>query len=167
MNAHPHMKILPELAELLSGEHAMVMMESNKTMIALYRTFRLRFLHAEHIHGHYRHEPDYICKSWIMLDEHGLSTILDQVMLPTEITSSEQLQFVHFPKSSMTAWGFDGCTHDQRTQSVFWQKKANIGVICDKPNKFLMWYNPLLESSFMVKEVGVSLSRLEANHERV
>ncbi len=27
-----------------------------------------------------------------------------------------------------------------------------------------MWFNPLLESSFMVTEVGVSLSRLQANH---
>ncbi len=73
------MKILPELAKLLLGEHAMVMMESNKTMIALYWTFGLQFLHAEHIHGHYGHVPDYICKSWITLDEHGLSTFLDQV----------------------------------------------------------------------------------------
>ncbi len=71
---------------------------------------------------------------------------------------------MHFPKSSVTAWGFDGRTHDQRTQSVFWQKKANVGAVHDKPNKFSTWYNPLLESSFMVKEVGVSLSRLEANH---
>ncbi len=105
--------------------------------------------HAEHIHGHYGHAPDYIRKSRIMLDEHGLSTFLDQVMLPMELTSSEQLQFVHFPKSSVTAWGFDGCTHDQRTQSVFWQKKANMQAKCDKLNKFSTWYNLLLESSFM------------------
>ncbi len=27
-----------------------------------------------------------------------------------------------------------------------------------------MWYNPLIEASFVVKQVGVLLSRLEANH---
>ncbi len=130
------MKILPELAELLSGDYAMVVMESNKKMIVFYRTFRLQFLHAEHIHGRYGHKPGYLCKSWITLDKHGLSTFLDQVMLPTELTSSQQLQFVHFPKSSVTAWGFDGCIHDQRTQSVFWQKKANVGAKRNKLNRF-------------------------------
>ncbi len=85
-------------------------------------------------------------------------------MLPTELTSSQQLQFMHFPKSSMTAWGFDGCTHDQRTQSVFWQKKANVLEVRNKLNRYSMWYNPLIEASFVVKQVGVSLSWLEANH---
>ncbi len=49
-------------------------------------------------------------------------------------------------------------------QSVFWQKKPNVLAACDKPNKYSMWYNLLLEASFLVKQVGVSLSRLEANH---
>ncbi len=164
MDGHLHMKIPTELAELLSGDHVTVVMQSNKMMIALYRTFGLQFLHDEHIYGHYGHEPGYICKSWITLDEHGLSTFMDQAMLPTELTSSQQLQFAHFPKSSLTAWGFDGRTHDQRTQSMFWQKKAHAMATRDKLNRFSMWYNPLLEASFVVKEVGVSLSRLEANH---
>ncbi len=164
MDGHPHMKIPNELAELLSGEYTTVVMESNKTMIALYQTFGLQFLHAEHIHGRYRHEPDYICKSWVMLDEHSLAVFLDQVMLPAELMSSEQLQFAHFLKSSVTAWGFDGCTHDQRTQSVFWQKKANVGAKHNKPNRFSTWFNPVIEPSFMVTEMGVSLSRLQANH---
>ncbi len=114
------MRIPEELAELMLGEYMTVVMESTKTMIELYRTFGLQFLHAEHIHGHYGHEPGYMCKSWVTLDEHGLSTFMDQVMLPMELTSSQQLQFAHFPKSSVTAWGFDGHTHDQRMQSVFW-----------------------------------------------
>ncbi len=95
-----------------------------------------------------------------MLDKHGLATFLDQAMLPAELMSLEQLQFVHFPKSSVTAWGFDGRTHDQRTQSVFWQKKVNVGVKHNKPNRFSTWFNPILESSFMVTKMGVSLSRL-------
>ncbi len=164
MSSHPHMRIPDELAELLSGEYMTVVMESNKTMIALYRTFGLQFLHAEYIHGHYGHEPDYTCKSWVTLDEHGLAAFMDQVMLPKELTSSEQLQFAHFPKSSLTAWGFDGHTHDQWTQSVFWQKKANVGARRDKLNRFSTWFNPSLESSFMVTETGVALSRLQANH---
>ncbi len=133
-------------------------MQSNKTMIALYWTFSLQFLHAEHIHGHYGHEPGYICKSWITLDKHGLSVFLDQAMLPTELTSSQQLQFMHFPKSSMTSWGLDRCTHDQRMQSVFWQKKVNALAPCNKPNQFSMWYNTSAEASFIVEQLGVSLS---------
>ncbi len=89
---------------------------------------------------------------------------LDQAMLPTELTSSQQLQLMHFLKSSMTSWGFDGCTHDQRMQSVFWQKKVNVLEPCNKLNQFLMWYNPSTGASFMVMQLGVSLSRLEANH---
>ncbi len=71
---------------------------------------------------------------------------------------------MHFLKSSMTAWGLDGHTHDQRMQSVFWQKKVNILELRKMPNKFSMWYNPLTEASFMVMQLGVSVSRLEANH---
>ncbi len=72
------MEIPEELAELLMGEYTTVVMESNKMMIALYRMFRLWFLHAEHIHGNYGHKPGYICKSWVMLDEHGLAAFLDK-----------------------------------------------------------------------------------------
>ncbi len=133
-------------------------------MIALYRMFSLQFLHAEHIHSKYGHEPGYICKSWVTLDEQGMAVFLDQAMLPTELTSSQQLQFVHFPKSLMTAWGLDGCTFDQRSQSVFWQKKVNALEPCNKLNQFSMWYNLSAEASFMVIQLGVALSRLEANH---
>ncbi len=164
MNGHPHMKIPEELAELLSGEYTTVVMESSKTMIALYRMFRLRFLHAEHIHGRYGHEPGYMCKSWVTVDEHGLAVFLDQAMMPAELMTSEQLQFVHFPKSSVTSWGFDGRTHDQRMQSVFWQKKANAVAKRDKPNPYSAWFNPNSEASFMVHETGVSLSWLQVNH---
>ncbi len=101
MDGHPHMKILPELAELLSGDYAMVVMQSNKAMVTLYRTFGLQFLHAEHIHGRYGHEPGYTCKSWVTLDEHGLSTFLDQAMLPMELMSSQQLQFVRDSEAAM------------------------------------------------------------------
>ncbi len=62
------MEIPEELAELLTGEHMTVVMESSKTMVALYRTFGLHFLNAKHIHGSYGHEPGYICKSWVMLN---------------------------------------------------------------------------------------------------
>ncbi len=48
----PHVKLWPELTELLSGELVTVVMQSNKTMIALYWTFGLQFMHAEHIRGH-------------------------------------------------------------------------------------------------------------------
>ncbi len=85
-------------------------------------------------------------------------------MLPTELTSAQELQFLHFPKSSMTAWGLDGCTYDQRSQSIFWQKKVNALALHTKPNQFSMWYNPSTEASFMVEQLGVSLARLEANH---
>ncbi len=165
MNGHPYMKLPAEFAQpaeltdLLLGELVTVVMQSNKMMIALYRMFGLQFMHAEHIHGYYGHEPGDICKSWVTLDEHGLATFLDQAMLPMELTSLQQLQFIHFSKSSMTAWGLDGCTHDQRMQSVFWQKKVNVLEPRNKPNKFLMWYNPLTEASFMVTQLGVSLSR--------
>ncbi len=64
----------------------------------------------------------------------------------------------------MTAWGFDGRTHDQRTQSVFWQKKANAAAKRDKPTPFSGWFNTTSEASFMVHEMGVSLSRLQVNH---
>ncbi len=107
------MKLPAELADLLSGELMTVVMQSNKAMIALYRTFGLQFLHAEHIHSKYGHELGYVCKSWIMFDEHGLGAFLDQEMLPTELTGTQDLQFLHFPKSSVTAWGFDGCSYDQ------------------------------------------------------
>ncbi len=50
LEGHPHMKLPDELAELLSGELMTVVMQSMKTMVALYRTFRLQFLHVEHIH---------------------------------------------------------------------------------------------------------------------
>ncbi len=63
MDGHLYMRLLEELADLLSGEITTVVMQSNKTMIALYQTFGLQFLHAEHIHGKYGHEPGYICKS--------------------------------------------------------------------------------------------------------
>ncbi len=128
MDGHPYMRLPDELANLLTGDYATVVMQSRKTMIALYRTFGLRFLHAEHIHGNYGQEPGYICKSWVTLDEHGLAVYMDQAMMPVELTTWEQLQFVHFPKSSVAAWGFDGRTHDQRTQSGFWQKKANAAA---------------------------------------
>ncbi len=72
MDGHPCMKLPPELTDLLLGKLTTVVMQSNKMMIALYWTFGLQFLHAEHIHSRYRHEPGYLCKSWIMLDEHGL-----------------------------------------------------------------------------------------------
>ncbi len=65
MDSHPYMRIPEELVELLMGEYTTVVMESSKTMIALYRTFGLQFLHAKHIHGNYGHEPGYICKSWV------------------------------------------------------------------------------------------------------
>ncbi len=164
MDGHPYMRIPEELAKLLVGEYTMVVMESTKTMIALYRTYGLRFLHTEHIHGSYGLEPGYICKCWVTLDEHGLAVFLDQAMMPAELMTSEQLQFVHFPKSSVTAWGFDGWMHDQRTQSVFWQKKANAAARCDKPTPFSGWFNPNSEASSMVHEMGVSLSRVQVNH---
>ncbi len=113
MEGRPHMKLPHELAELLLGELMTVVMRSTKMMIVLYRTFRLQFMHAEHIHGKYGSEPGYICKSWITLDEHGLVAFLDQEMLPTELTSAQDLQFLHFPKSSMTSWGFDRHTYNQ------------------------------------------------------
>ncbi len=68
------------------------------------------------------------------LDEHGLAVFLDQAMLPTELTSSQQLQFVHFPKSSMISWGLNGRTHAQQMQSVFWQKKVNRKPIPNERN---------------------------------
>ncbi len=141
-----------------------VVMQSNKAMIAMYRMFGLQFLHAKHIHSKYRCEPGYVCKSWITLDEHGLGNFLDQEMLPTELTAMQELQFLHFPKSSMTSWGSDRCTHDHRLQSIFWQKKVNADAPCNKPTKFSMWYNPAMVASFMVNQKGVSLSWLEANH---
>ncbi len=152
MDSHLHMEIPEELAELLTGEYMTVVMDSSKTMLALYWTFGLRFFHTEHIHGNYGHEPGYICKSWVTLDEHGLATFMDQAMMPVELMTSEQLQFAHFPKSSVTAWGFDRWTHDQRTQSVFWQKKANAAVKHDKPTCFSTWFNPNIKASFMVHE---------------
>ncbi len=163
VDGHLYMQLLPELADL-SGELTTVVMQSNKMMIVLYQMFGLQFLHAKHIHGCFRHKPGYMCKSWVMLNKHGMAVFLDQAMLPTELTSSQQLQFVHFPKSSMTAWGLDGHTFDQRMQSIFWQKKVNALELCNKPNQFLMWYNLLAEASFMVVQLAVSLSRLEANH---
>ncbi len=51
MDGHPYMRIPTELAELLSGDHVMVVMQSNKMMIVLYWMFGLQFLHAKHIHG--------------------------------------------------------------------------------------------------------------------
>ncbi len=49
-------------------------------------------------------------------------------------------------------------------QSIFWQKKVNAAALCNKPGKFSMWYDPATEASFMVDQMGVSLSQLEANH---
>ncbi len=43
MDGHPCTKLLPELASLLSGELTTVVMQSNKTMIALYQMFGLQF----------------------------------------------------------------------------------------------------------------------------
>ncbi len=63
MDSHPYMTIPRELTDLLSSKLATVVMQSNKTMITLYQTFSLQFMHAEHIHGRYGHEPGYICKS--------------------------------------------------------------------------------------------------------
>ncbi len=145
LEEHLHMMLPPELADLLSGELTMVVMQSNKMMIAMYRTFRLQFMHAKHIHGKYGCELGYICKSWIMLDKQGFGAFLDQEMLPMEITDMQDLQFMHFPKLSMTLWGFHGCTHDQWTQSLFWQKKVNVKAPRNKPTKFSMWYNPATE----------------------
>ncbi len=42
--------------------------------------------------------------------------------------------------------------------------KVNALAPCNKPNQFSMWYNPVMEASFMVGQLGVLLSRLEANH---
>ncbi len=39
-----------------------------------------------------------------------------------------------------------------------------MGAKRDKPNRFSTWFNPMIESSFMVTEMGVSLSHLQANH---
>ncbi len=64
----------------------------------------------------------------------------------------------------MTAWGFDSCTHEQRSQSVFWQKKVNAAAPRNKPGKFMMWYDPSSEASFAMDQTGVALSHLEANH---
>ncbi len=164
MGMHPHMELPEELAELLSCDYATVVMESNKTMLTLYRTFGLRFLQAEHIHGNYGREPGYMCKSWVTLDEQGLAVFSDQAMMPAELMTSEQLQFTHFPKSSVTSWGFNGRMHDQRTQSVFWQKKPNIAARREKPTPYSGWFNPGSEASYMVQETGAALSRLEANH---
>ncbi len=44
------------------------------------------------------------------------------------------------------------------------QKKVNAQAPCNKPNKFTMWYGPATEASFMVDQMGVLLSWLEANH---
>ncbi len=44
MDGHPHMRIPPEFAKLLSGDHTTIVMQSNKMMIALYRMFSLQFL---------------------------------------------------------------------------------------------------------------------------
>ncbi len=49
-------------------------------------------------------------------------------------------------------------------QSMFWQKKVNAEAPRNKPGKFSMWYNLATEALFVVDQVGVSLSRLEANH---
>ncbi len=49
-------------------------------------------------------------------------------------------------------------------QSVFWQKKANAAARRDKPTLFSGWFTLGSEASYMVQEMGVSLSRLEANH---
>ncbi len=83
--------------------------------------------------------------------------------MPTELMTSEQLQFAHFQKSSVTAWGFDGWTHDQRTQNIFWQKKDNAAAKRDKPTPFSGWFNPNSKASYMVHEMGVSLSRVQVN----
>ncbi len=164
LEGHLHMTLPPEPADLLSGELTTVVMQSNKMMVDMYRMFGLQFMHAEHIHGKYGCEPGYICKSWITLYKHGLGAFLDQEMLPMEIADMQDLQFLHFPKSLMTSWGFDGRTHDQQTQSFFWQKKVNIEAPHNKPMKFSKWYNLATEASFMVNLMGVSLSQLEANH---
>ncbi|MCP4549308.1 MAG: hypothetical protein GY835_22880, partial [bacterium] len=42
LDGDPHMRLPEELAELLTGEYATVVVQSQKTMIALYRTFGLR-----------------------------------------------------------------------------------------------------------------------------
>ncbi len=49
--AHPYMKLPAELANLLLSKLTTVVMQSNKTMVALYQTFVLQFMHAKHIHG--------------------------------------------------------------------------------------------------------------------
>ncbi len=52
---------------------------------------------------------------------------------------------------------------DQRTQSIFWQKKDNAAAKWDKPTPFSGWFNLTSEASFMVHETGVSLSWLQVN----
>ncbi len=106
-------------SEVLLGELVTVVMQSTKTMIALYRTAGLQFLHVAHIHGKYGNELGYICKSWITLDEQAIRCFLDQEILLTKLITSQDMQYLHIHKSPMAPWCFDSCTHEQRMQSVF------------------------------------------------
>ncbi len=146
------MQLLDELAEILLGELATVVMQSEKMMNALYRTVGLQFLNVDHIHGHFGGELGHVCKSWYMLDEHAHASFLDQEIMPMEMVDSRRV--VHIPKSLMMAWILNGRTHDQKTQSIYWQKKINAAALRDKPGPFAMWFDPYMEASFMVDQVG-------------
>ncbi len=154
LSGHLHMYLLPELSDVLSGKYVTIVVDSTKTMIALYRMLGLQFLNVEHITRHFGNEPGYICQSWITLDEHSLGCFLDQAILPMELLSLKDLRLMHIPKTSKLAFLFDGHRHEKRTESVYWQKKMSMGVEHDKPGLLSMWYDLHLEASFVVHQVG-------------
>ncbi len=77
-------------------------------MTALYQTVGLQFLNVEHITRCFGNEPGYIFQSWVTMDEHGLGCFLDQAVMPTELTSSKDLQLMHIPKTSKMVSIFNG-----------------------------------------------------------
>ncbi len=83
---------------------------------------------------------------------------MDQALLPMDTVTAQETQQQHLPKLSVIAWNFDGVMHDQRAQSVFYQKKVNPEALRPKPGEFSIWFNPWVEASFAVDQISISIS---------
>ncbi len=117
--------------------------------------------------GRFGCEPagdEYKCIDWMLVSEQFFGTALDQDIMGEMIMEMPLLEVMKIPKTAVTCYLLDGQPMEMSQCSHFRLKMMKPGMIRDKPDEHLLFYDPRSKNHYMCQVAGKALCILQAIH---
>ncbi len=140
---HYYHQMPANLAQLLDGTQATVVMQGAKMAEMIYNTTGWLPLGGKCMTGQYGFEPEgQKCFSWFMNDELVFAMYIDQLVMLQLLNRLDELEQLHIPKTTLSILLNDGKTGGDVMNSIWYMKQPNLKQVKQKPLHTALWMRP-------------------------